>query len=90
MQQRRFDYEVQKPTHGILIAILVEGDLTIVREILSNPFEEIAESYARAIVKELRTQLDKTIRSNGVEKSIRWSGIKVEYEIIAINDTVQE
>jgi hypothetical protein len=78
-----FDYEVQKQGQGILVAILVENDLTIVREVLPKPFTESAESSTRDILQKLRQRLDKTIQSDsGVEKSIRWSGIKAEYEII--------
>jgi hypothetical protein len=77
-----FDFEVQKQTQGILVAILVEGDLTVVREVLPVSFEEMEESYARGMVQQLRQQLDKTVQNeNGVEESIRWSGVKSTYEI---------
>jgi len=77
-----FDFEVHKQTQGILVAILVEGDLTVVREVLPVPFEGIKESYAIGILQQLRQQLDKTVpNEKGIEESIRWSGIKAEYKI---------
>ncbi len=86
-----FDFEVQKSGQGILVAILVENGLTVVREVLPVPFVASSESSTRNILQKIRKRLDRTTRSdNGVEKSIRWSGIKIEYEIIAANGTIQE
>jgi hypothetical protein len=73
------------------VAILVEIGLTVVREVLPVPFMASSESSTRDILQKIRKRLDRIIRSDsGVEKSIRWSGIKIEYEIIAANETIQE
>ncbi len=74
-----FEFEAQQQVNGILIAILVEGDLKVIHDMLPVPFENMyEESYVRGVLQQLHNKLDEIVQ---IGSSIRWSGVKAEYVI---------
>ena len=78
-----FDFLATEPIGtGTLIAVLIEDELTIIRDALPVPFKEIKMPLAQVVVQQLRQQLEQSVQDeNGVVRPVRWSGTVAEYQI---------
>ncbi|RKZ93212.1 MAG: hypothetical protein DRR19_01880 [Candidatus Parabeggiatoa sp. nov. 1] len=78
-----FDFLATKPIGtGTLIAVLIEDELTIIRDALPVPFKEIKTQMAKVVVQQLHQQLGQSVQDeNGIDRPVRWSGTMAEYQI---------
>jgi hypothetical protein len=78
-----FDFLAKEPIGtGTLIAVLIEDELTIIRDALPVPFKEIKKPLAQIVVQQLRKELEQSVQDeNGIAHPVRWSGTMAEYQI---------
>ncbi len=67
---------------GLLVALLVEDQLSKVQQLLPRAFEQVRSREAQAVLQQLRQQLDQTLQQEyGANRPVRWSIAVVEYRI---------
>ena len=78
-----FDFVAEEPLgKGLLVALLVEDQLSKVQQLLPRAFEQVRSREAQAVLQQLRQQLDQTLQQEyGANRPVRWSIAVVEYRI---------
>lgn len=80
-----FDFVAEEPLgKGLLVAVLIEDELSMVQKLLPKAFEQVPSKEVPAVLQKLRQQLDYSLQQgdNRANRPVRWSIGVIEYQII--------
>lgn len=83
-----FEFITEEPLgKGLLIALLVEDNITKFQTLLPRAFKQVHARQAQAVLQQLRQQLNQTLLEKNAEhqvvnRPVRWSLAVVDYDIV--------
>ena len=79
-----FEFIAEKPFgKGLLIALLVEGQISNIQAWLPTAFEQIEAREAQAVLQQLRQKLNQTLpQEDAANRPIQWSLAVADYQIV--------
>jgi hypothetical protein len=82
-----FEFVAEEPLgSGLLIALLVEDELSAIQKLLPSAFIQVQAKNAQLMLQQLRQQLNQTLeQKNKANRPVNWSMVVVKYEIIKRN-----